>query len=111
MRDASSPQRSVPMFSLFQQPPEDTPPDSEITEETPRWRAAAERLRTLGGEVAARLRASVPDRGHWNSSTVILTIALVLALVFGFHERSVVAHLQAQPGITAPQASAPEHSG
>jgi hypothetical protein len=100
------------MFSLFQQPPEDTSPDPKTSEETQqRWRAIAQRLRTLGGPVADRLRASVADAGHWNRFSVILAIALVVALVFAFHERRVAARLQAQPGVTAARALPPGQGG
>src|SRR5215831_3966516 len=98
---ASIPDRSsVSKSSLFQRRPEETSPDSTTTEMSQRWRAT-ERLRTLSGRVAARLHTSVTDRGQWNTVNVVLAIALALALVFGFHERSVVAHLETQPGMTA----------
>src|SRR5215831_1674847 len=79
---ASIPDRSkVSISSLFQRPPEETSPDSTTTEKTQRWPAATERLRTESGRLAARLRTSIPDLGQWNGLSVVLAIALALALV------------------------------
>ncbi len=112
------------MFSLFQEkPPEDTPSDSPETSSQENSRGAdpegaLSRLGTLSRRLAARIGALVrpavrsdavrsygarlaagssalPAALRSNRSSAILAAALVVALVFGFHERQVAARLSA----------------
>src|SRR5215813_8207616 len=95
------------MFSLFQEkPPEDNPDDSTSTpsEEVQSGKPITQRLRIVGGRVAERIRASVPEAERWNRSTVILAVVAFVALVFGFHEQRVASHLQASGGGSATRA-------
>jgi len=102
------------MFSLFQEkPPEETPSDSTTTpaEEVHGAKAIAHRLRIVGGHMAERLRASVPEARRWNRSTVILAVTAFVALVFGLYEQRVAARFQGQRGEAAARAVPPGEVG
>jgi hypothetical protein len=117
------------MFSLFQEKPSEDPssnsktvPPQETSPETPpeahyEYAPSQEHpaLRTLRALVE-KLRASVPDGGRFNPLTIMLALALFVALVYGIHERNVAAHVSsqqnsgAQPGDTATPRAAQKQS-
>ena len=91
------------MFSLFQEkPPEESDSETTSSQEGKRWRAMAQRLRTLGGRAKELLRPLISDARHWNRSTVVLAVALLAALIFGIHEQRAAARLRAPRGQAQP---------